>query len=145
MNNLSAYITELLVEFNFVSTDNKEICKYGIENLLISVIEITSILIIGSILEKTIPTIIFVATIVILRRYTGGYHANTKIGCYLVFVLSYIIFLVTADEYLTDGEYNMHGPIYFSDNFSLTGLTAGHKYIIRFAGSGALAGDVSTY
>lgn len=94
MNNLSAYITELLVEFNFVSTDNKEICKYGIENLLISVIEITSILIIGSILEKTIPTIIFVATIVILRRYTGGYHANTKIGCYLVFVLSYIIFLV---------------------------------------------------
>ena len=52
---------------------------------------------------------------------------------------------VTADEYLTDGEYNMHGPIYFSDNFSLTGLTAGHKYIIRFAGSGALAGDVSTY
>ena len=52
---------------------------------------------------------------------------------------------VTADEYLTDGEYNMHGPIYFSDNFSLTGLTAGHKYIIRFAGSGALARDVSTY
>lgn len=52
---------------------------------------------------------------------------------------------VTADEYITEGDYHMAGPMYFSDNFSLTGLTTGHKYIIRFSGSGALAGDVSTY
>lgn len=55
------------------------------------------------------------------------------------------LFDVTADEYITDGAYNMHGPIYFTDDFCISGLTAGHKYIIRFAGVGALAGDVSTY
>ncbi len=52
---------------------------------------------------------------------------------------------VTANEYITDGADNMNGPMYFSDNFSITGLTSGHKYIIRFSGNGALAGDVSTY
>lgn len=94
MEVLSAYITDLLAEHKFISKNQIEICKYGIENLIISFLEILSVLVLAIFLKNVIYTLFFLASFISLRRYTGGYHANTKKGCYLVFVAVYLIYSV---------------------------------------------------
>lgn len=94
MEVLSAYITDLLVENEFVSKDKIEVCKYGIENLIATFLEIISVLVLAILFKNVIYTLIFLASLISLRRYTGGYHANTKKGCYIVFVAVYLIYSV---------------------------------------------------
>lgn len=92
MGALTAYITDLLVEYGFVCTDKKEICKYGLENLVISILEILSILFFAILIGNFLYTLIFIVTIVLIRRYTGGYHAKTKLGCYIILIEIYLFF-----------------------------------------------------
>lgn len=94
MHNLSAYVTDLLVEYNYVDADKREICKYGLENFIISFLEIAGILMLSLAFDNFGYTLIFIATLIILRRYTGGYHANTKSGCYAVLITSYLVFMI---------------------------------------------------
>ncbi len=116
MHNLSAYVTDLLVEYNFVDADKREICKYGLENLIISFFEIAGILMLSLAFDNFGYTLIFIATLIILRRYTGGYHANTKSGCFAVLITSYLIFMIIQKN-MPDSLISLFGIIVliFSD------------------------------
>ncbi len=92
MTSLSTYITDLLVEYKFVEVEKREICIYGLENLIISFLEIISVLILAVFLRIFFYTIIFISILIILRRYTGGYHAKTKKSCYGVLIIIYLGF-----------------------------------------------------
>lgn len=116
MHNLSAYVTDLLVEYNFVDADKREVCKYGLENLIISFLEIAGILMLSLAFDNFGYTLIFTATLIILRRYTGGYHANTKSGCFAVLITSYLIFMIIQKN-MPDSLISLFGIIVliFSD------------------------------
>lgn len=92
MGALTTYVTDLLVEYGFVCEDKKEICKYGLENLVISFLEILSILLLAILIGNFLYALILIITLVLMRRYTGGYHAKTKLGCYIILIGIYGIF-----------------------------------------------------
>lgn len=94
MRILSAYVANLLAEHKFISKDKIEICRYGLENLIVSLLEILSVLIFSIIFNEVMCTMIFLISFISLRRYTGGFHAKTKLGCYIVLLAIYLIFIL---------------------------------------------------
>lgn len=97
MKRLSYCIAEYIYRCRYVDKDYKEICAYGLELIFSSVIEIVNVLLI-SILTNTIGYgIIYILLIMGIRSYTGGYHAKTKLMCNFIFVITYLLSLLSLN------------------------------------------------
>ena len=69
---------------------------YGFELLVSSVIETISLLLIGLLTGKIIDTIIFIISFSSIRVFSGGYHANSYLKCFIVTVAYYLLVLFSA-------------------------------------------------
>lgn len=84
LKSLSQYISQTLSDNGIIKKDEIDLCKYGIEYFIISVAEILSVLIISVFIKSFIITAIYFIGFIPLRIYAGGYHADTKLRCYLI-------------------------------------------------------------
>ena len=75
-----------------------DIYKYGVEITISSIIGFILILIIGLIFKSLMQALIFYIIFIILRSFTGGYHASSYLKCNLIFsiVASLVIFFSKA-------------------------------------------------
>ena len=73
-----------------------DIYIYGFELLVSSVIETISLLLIGLLTGKIIDTIIFIISFSSIRVFSGGYHANSYLKCFIVTVAYYLLVLFSA-------------------------------------------------
>lgn len=92
MFNLSTQIANILKNNNLIKEEDFDICRYGIEAFCLSVLEIISILIISLFIKNFVYTLLFFIAYIPLRLYAGGYHADTRLRCYLILVAVYAIF-----------------------------------------------------
>lgn len=69
---------------NSYDEKNLEIYEYGIKQGILLLINLLTAFIIGIILNSVLNCFIFMTTYIILRRYSGGYHAKTQLSCYLL-------------------------------------------------------------
>lgn len=92
MKNLSDNISNMLMENGLINKADVESCSYGLEIFFSSVIEIICIFAIAILVDNFFETVIFFAFFIPLRIYSGGYHADTRIRCFLVSVGVYVIF-----------------------------------------------------
>ena len=74
-----------------------DIYIYGFELLVSSVIETISLLLIGLLTGKLIDTIIFIISFSSIRVFSGGYHANSYLKCFIVTIAYYLLVLFSAD------------------------------------------------
>ncbi|WP_089611184.1 accessory gene regulator ArgB-like protein [Dehalobacterium formicoaceticum] len=81
-----------LVEVNIINRDDKELYFYGLEQGLIMLANVITILMIGLIFGMVWQSIVFIVAYLPLRSYAGGYHAKTQIQCYLFSIV--LIFAV---------------------------------------------------
>ena len=84
LNKMAVKITDKLVMKKIVSDDMADIYIYGFELLISFFFSTIGVLIIGIILGRFLQTLMFLATFILLRSFTGGYHANTYAVCSLV-------------------------------------------------------------
>ena len=89
---LSHKIGNNLVRSNVIKEEDAEIYIYGINLILVSVLNVSSALIIGLIMGMFLESIIFMAAYIPLRSFAGGYHAKTPLRCYFTSLI--IIFAV---------------------------------------------------
>ena len=96
MKRLVSIILNFMIKNNVISKDTEEIefYRYGIEITLSSLINIALISIIGIVTNYTFESTMFLAVFIIMRSFTGGYHANTYIKCNLVTSISFVILLL---------------------------------------------------
>ena len=96
MKRLVSIILNFMIKNNVISKDTEEIefYRYGIEITLSSLINITLISIIGIVTDYTFESMMFLVVFIIMRSFTGGYHANTYIKCNLVTSISFVILLL---------------------------------------------------
>ena len=89
MKRLVSIILNFMIKNNVISKDTEEIefYRYGIEITLSSLINIALISIIGIVTNYTFESTMFLAVFIIMRSFTGGYHANTYIKCNFVILL----------------------------------------------------------
>lgn len=110
-------ILEQLIKLQIINSEEEEIYRFGLEALFLKGVHYISYFFIA-ILGCEVPKfILFFVAFLLLRKSAGGYHSETKAGCYIlscltvisvIFLLKHIVlhnvmtmiailFLVTAD------------------------------------------------
>lgn len=88
---LSQKIGDGLVRSNVIEADDAEIYIYGINQILVSVLNVSSALIIGLLFGTLLEIAVFMAAYIPLRSFAGGYHARTPLRCYIYSLIMLII------------------------------------------------------
>lgn len=76
------------------SDEEKEYYRYGIEITISSLLNIILIIVIGIIFRNVFESIIFLSFFMLIRQFTGGYHADTYFKCNLSVCISFISVLI---------------------------------------------------
>lgn len=89
-------IADIIVKFisKNMPVDDKEmldVYKYGIEISLASLINFIMIIVCSLLLGDLASGFIFMTCFVLLRSYTGGYHAEEYWRCNIVFIFTFIL------------------------------------------------------
>jgi len=94
LNKLINKIVESLVKSGLIRREDKEIYLFGTETALLKIAHYSTMIIIGICFGMILQTIIFIIAYTALREYSGGYHASTRIRCYIISLLVMIFTLL---------------------------------------------------
>lgn len=90
----SEHIAKKLVEKNAISSENKPIYQYGIQQGLTIGLNIFTTFAIGLIFQMIIESFLFLAVYIPLRSFAGGVHAKTANRCYVYSTIMIIAVLL---------------------------------------------------
>lgn len=94
MEKLSCAAASVLLENGFIESDKYDACKYGMKNFFTAVGELMFVIALSILFRNFTAAIIWLAAFAPLRIYGGGYHADTKLRCFMIFIGVYIIFSI---------------------------------------------------
>lgn len=92
MENLTRKIAIILAQTNHIKEEDIEICRYGIEIFILSVAEYAAVIVASILMGIFKETVLFLCAFLPVRIYGGGYHADTRLRCFLILVFVYILF-----------------------------------------------------
>jgi len=72
----------------------EDIYVYGIQVMLSNLIGIISSLLIGIMFSALVEVIVFLVPFIVTRRFTGGFHANNSVVCFLITCLCVSVAIV---------------------------------------------------
>ncbi|MDO5398598.1 MAG: accessory gene regulator B family protein [bacterium] len=110
MEKVTLFISNALAENNFIRSEDVDICRYGIEMFIICILEMCAILFVSIILGNFFETIIYLVGFIPIRIYAGGYHANTRLRCFIMLLAVYAIFSITNTHELLQ-QYRIYALI----------------------------------
>lgn len=84
-------LTNWLVVNGTINEDEKELYVYASQSLFLLMLPVLMAMIIGIILGEVVNSIFLVIPFMMIRKFSGGYHANSSSRC---FVYSWIILFV---------------------------------------------------
>lgn len=96
MNILAERTANLLAACGAIEKRELNIYCYGLEVIYLSVLEVGSILLLAAWLGNFLETLLYFATFIPLRLFAGGYHADTRLGCYFASLCVYGVFSVVV-------------------------------------------------
>lgn len=74
--------------------EKAEIVRYGLEIVLLKVIFLIATLIVGIIMKSFFPCLAFMILFMPLRSNAGGYHAQTRIQCFIQSILTVAMVII---------------------------------------------------
>lgn len=82
---LSRRVVDYLIRSRAIADtdDDREYYQYGVEITLSSILGLLLVITLGVITSHVFECIVFLATFVPIRQFTGGYHADTYFKCNL--------------------------------------------------------------
>lgn len=93
---LSKRITYFFYSKKVITFDTIEIYQYGFEIIISTIIGFFITIMIGVLFRMIWLSLLYYIIFVVLRQFTGGYHAKTYFKCNLVFAVTTVfIFLLT--------------------------------------------------
>jgi len=90
------HIVDFIYSKNNLSTDERDIYVYGYEIIISSGITFMLLIITGLLFGKLIEAAAFFCVFYLLRRRTGGYHANTYFKCNLIFECNILLVMILS-------------------------------------------------
>lgn len=93
MNYLVSQIVNFITEQGVIGDDAdvQDFYRYGIEISISSFLNIFLVLLVGVIIHHLIESVIFLAIFILIRSFTGGYHADTYFRCNLLMCTTFIL------------------------------------------------------
>lgn len=96
MDKLLNHVMEFIYqndEADGMDAEQAEIIRYGLEVVLLKVIFIVATLIVGILMKSFLGCLTFMVMFMPLRSYAGGYHAKTRMQCFIQSVLTIAIII----------------------------------------------------
>ncbi len=96
MNIGAQKIVTWLVKQNVILEEDREIYEYSFETLCITMFSIVMALMIGTVIDGFLYSVVFAIPFLILRSYCGGYHARSlaKCMCYSCILLILVFYVM---------------------------------------------------
>ena len=85
---LSKRISNRLINKGVISSDEEEVCTYGLFMVFSHISLFIVTLIFGLILKCSLESVLFYIQFQVIRRYGGGYHASAELRCNILSALS---------------------------------------------------------
>lgn len=106
MKSISGTIAYVLCTQGIIRKEDVDTCRYGLDVFVSSALEIVSILTIAAFVGNFFQTVLLFTAFIPLRIYAGGYHADTRLKCYLISVGVYVFLtlftlVISAKMYAT--------------------------------------------
>lgn len=92
ISKLAKNIAHFFVVKNITEESKEVIYAYGMELLISDVLNTLIVLMIALISHTLLAVIIFIAVFMVLRRFVGGYHANSHLSCMFTLVMVMLVF-----------------------------------------------------
>ncbi len=105
---ISKYIALFLYRKKIIEVEKIPVCEYGFELIVSILIGFLGVIISGILLDAFWTSVIFYILFVLVRTFTGGYHAKTHFYCKLTMVLC-CLFVIFGLKLL--GSYS-HLPLF---------------------------------
>lgn len=103
-------MADFFINNNIVKYHEREIYRYGTEVIISVFINFFIVFLCGIILGEIIAAIVFFYVFLLLRRYCGGYHADTYLKCNLIFSANIVFVLIC----IKNSEYFNNLFVFFS-------------------------------
>ena len=97
MQKLAQGTAERLVAQGIIREEDAPIYRYGLEAMYSSLLELLSILTLAALIGNFWQTVLFFAAFIPLRLYAGGYHASTRLRCFLTSLVVYAAFTIMLE------------------------------------------------
>ena len=82
MEQLSACITDRMIDLSIISSDDKEYYCYSVQGFLEKIICLSLIIFCASIFHSLVGVLAFLSVYMLIRRSSDGIHCKTTIGCF---------------------------------------------------------------
>lgn len=90
MQRVNDKIVNWLIREGSIDEDDREVYQYGIQGIMENVLTFTVIFLDMIILKSIIVGTAFILCFKFLRKYSGGYHAETYLKCFILSDLTFI-------------------------------------------------------
>lgn len=97
MQKLAQGTAERLAAQGIIREEDAPIYRYGLEAIYSSLLELLSILALAALIGNFWQTVLFFAAFIPLRLYAGGYHASTRLRCFLTSLVVYATFTIMLE------------------------------------------------
>ena len=93
MEALSEKIITNMIKSGESIEDCREVYVYGLTQLFRTLLNLFTTVIIGFCMGMLLESIVFVICLMFIRSYSGGYHSNSPLRCYIISVIAVIMAL----------------------------------------------------
>lgn len=80
---MAEWLSRRMVERGIIKEEEQGIYEFGIRNGMILFLDIVTAFLIGLLTGKLAVVAVFTVSFMILRSYTGGYHSDSRLFCYI--------------------------------------------------------------
>lgn len=94
MHNINKCLERL---FSDLDKENREVCVYGLELILLTAGDFIVLILSAIIMGKLLEGVLFLVVYSSIRSQAGGYHADSKIGCLGIFLIIFVMSLSLTD------------------------------------------------
>lgn len=93
LETISGAIAKSFADQGIINGDETDIYQFGLRQLFFFVVNMITAITIGIVVGMLQECLVFSLAYMLLRRYTGGYHAKTSIRCYFLSILMVVVVL----------------------------------------------------
>lgn len=91
IEHLADKLTKFICSYIDVSPETVEIYRYGFEITISSLLNILLVLCCGLVIGDVLASIVYLFVSILLRSFTGGYHATSYLCCNIVMIVSFLL------------------------------------------------------
>lgn len=84
LNMISTRIVDSIQKNGLIPKQEAEIYVFGFQTIFLKMLHIATMFLIGLSFHKAQETIVFIVLYSLIRIYAGGFHASSKVCCYLI-------------------------------------------------------------